>query len=276
MSVKLGLTLSVSPRSLPEMSPEEEAVRKEYDDLIQQEEKVEDTLFDVARKFPQRNRYVNILPNEPTRFKIPDEPGFYFNANWVLGKKAIACQGPKSDEIFEFWRMAWKAKAAAIVMLTNLVENVEKCSSYWPALDQVLKFKKMNITTIKEVALFQNGDEQIVRRDFKIVKDGKQRSISQFQLENWPDHGLVKAATLAQLIRFVMDHGKEPLIVHCSAGISRTGAFLTAYGAFKQKIDSLSDVLKNLRDPYKGRAGLVQSPAHYLLAHQALQILKPS
>ena len=274
MAVLLDSAISVSPRNLLWVgTSEEEAIRKEYDDLVKQEAGVESALFDEARKFPDRNRYVNFLPNEPTRFKIAQEPAFYFNANWIFGKKAIACQGPKSNEIEEFWRMVWKSKAGSIVMLTNLVERVEKCTAYWPALDKVLKFKKMSITALKEEVLFENGEEHIVKRDFKIIKAGKHRMVSQFQLENWPDHGVVTPVTLAELVRQVVRQSKEPFVVHCSAGVGRTGTFLTAYFAFQQKTEVLSGVLKDLRDPSKGRVGLMQSSLQYLVAYQAVKML---
>ena len=92
------------------------------------------TRFHSALNNPLRNRWVNALPFQSTRFTIAGEPGYYINASMVQGGKGIASQGPLPNEHAEFWKMVWHSGTPALVMLTNLVEQgFVKCSCYWPA-----------------------------------------------------------------------------------------------------------------------------------------------
>lgn len=214
-------------------------------------------ISEVAVQFG-RNRYPGILPNEPTRFKILEEPKFYFNANWVLKGHAIACQGPLPKEIDHFWKMVSHSEVQAIVMLTNLVEGQRtKCSEYW---------KKMKFV---EEKLFENGTEVIVKRTI-VSNDAK--TFTQYHLQNWPDNGIVSAETLAELVRLVAQE-KGKLLVHCSAGIGRTGTFLAAYEAYRQGQTEIFPIAAELRNPLLGRVGLIQSRDQYLLASKTAQKL---
>lgn len=257
----------------------DEGIKLEYKYLLSEETySQKSSLFEGAYKNFDRNRYAEILPNEPTRFKIANEPEFYFNANWVLGKKAIACQGPKKEEHAEFWKMVWESKSSSIVMLTNPLENgVDKCSIYWPYpsfFGSSSQYNEISVTNIKEEILYQDNNEKIVKRTFTLSRKGETRTISQFHLLNWPDHGVVKPSTLAEIVRFAhVENKANPIIVHCSAGIGRTGTFLTAFQAFAQKTTSIFNILKELRHPYTGRVGLVQNAEQYLTALRAAKIL---
>lgn len=217
--------------------------------------------FEEAKKYPSRNRYDDVLPNEPTRFKISSDPEFYFNANWVLNQHAIACQGPLDTEIDEFWKMIWQADINTIVMLTNPVETGrEKCSKYWKSMD------------FEEEKIFENGNEAIIKRTIQISGWFQTKTVVQYHLQNWPDHGIVSPDTLAQLVKIVAkEDGK--VLAHCSAGIGRTGTFLAAYEAHRQKTGEIFPIASDLRDPHKGRVGMIQSAEQYQLAHQTAQKL---
>lgn len=221
------------------------------------QKKVDPNLFLEAQKHKSRNRYGDVLPNEPTRFKIEGEPSFYFNANWVLDGHALASQGPMGHEIEEFWKMVDHGNIQTIVMLTNPIEGLrDKCSEYWKG------------RPFTEEKVFENGNELIVKR--KIDLNGK--TIVQYHLQNWPDHGTVSSKTLAELVKLTKnEEGK--ILAHCSAGIGRTGTFFAVYEAYRQKTGSIYPIVANLRDPQKGRVGMIQTKQQYHLAHQTARQL---
>ena len=232
-------------------------------------------LFEVAKQHPNRNRFPNILPNEPTRFKLEHDPSFYFNANWVLGGRAIACQGPLQSEIDEFWKMAWHADVAHIVMLANPIESGEdKCSQYWKSNFFSWAYKEISVNCKSEAVIFESGTVKIVQRTIELTKGGKTKQVTQFHMQNWPDHGVVTPEILAKLVRTVAAQDQtQPLLVHCSAGVGRTGTFLAAYQAFKTGTPSVHSIIAHLRDPYEGRIGMVQTDKQYALAGNTAQLL---
>ena len=232
-------------------------------------------LFEIARRHPGRNRFSNILPNEPTRFKLDHDPNFYFNANWVLNKTAIACQGPLENEIDEFWQMAWHADVESIVMLANPIEvGRNKCSEYWKAGFFSSVSKNIGVSCKSEKIIFEKENVKIVERAIELKKGNERRTITQYHLQNWPDFGVVKPEVLAQLIKTISSKkGNKPLIVHCSAGVGRTGTFLAAFQAFKEKTNSIFPIVSNLRNPHKGRVGLIQTAEQYALARDTATLL---
>jgi len=243
-----------------ERSPEEQ-----YGQLVRLHLPIDQNHFTQARKHPSRNRFSNILPNEPTRFKIAGEPDFYFNANWVLGKKAIACQGPLESEIDQFRKMIWEGEVSAIVMLANPIEKERnKCSEYWkdPTLGELQS----------EKVVFKEEGVQIVERKIEISNGSATKVITQFHLQNWPDFGVVSPQILARIVRLAAKKGGK-LLVHCSAGVGRTGTFLAAFQAYHQKTDDIFPIVRSLRDPHKGRVGLIQTPQQFALASNAAKIL---
>lgn len=239
------------------------SAENQYLQLTQLHRNLDPNLFIKASKQIGRNRYGDVLPNEPTRFKIANDPDFYFNANWVLNEHAIACQGPLLNEIDEFWKMVWHSDVRTIVMLTNPTEgSKDKCSKYWESKE------------FSEEKIFQNGNEAIVKRTIQISKMFQTKTIVQYHLQNWPDHGTVTPGTLSALVSLVaQEEGK--ILAHCSAGIGRTGTFLAAYEAFRRGAKEIFSIASDLRDPLKGRVGMIQSIEQYLLALQTAQELFP-
>lgn len=235
----------------------------EYQKLVQLHETLDPKLFLVAQENMNRNRFSNILPNEPTRFKLNHDPSFYFNANWVMGGKALASQGPLPGEINEFCKMVWNGNIDTIVMLANPVEQGRpKCSEYWKT------------GTISEAIVYKEDGVQICERKFCIKRGEEKRIITQYHLQNWPDFGVVSPSILAKLVQLVSKkEGGGPLLAHCSAGVGRTGTFLAAYQAYQEKNGNLFRIAADLRDPEKGRVGMIQTPEQYALAKDAIALL---
>ncbi|MDN3507092.1 MAG: protein-tyrosine phosphatase family protein [Simkaniaceae bacterium] len=234
------------------------------------------SLFTEAQKHPHRNRFSDVLPNESTRFKLASDPNFYFNANWVLDKQAIACQGPLETEINQFWQMVWHADVKTIAMLANPVElGRNKCSEYWKSSFSSRLFAALSVQCISETTVFEKDKVKIVERTIRLTKAGKTKEVTQYHLQNWPDFGVVEPEALAKLVTLI-DSKQAPFLAHCNAGIGRTGTFLAAYQAYKQKTSQIYNIAAALRNPQKGRMGMIQTAEQYALARETAQLLARS
>lgn len=253
----------------PIISPQEKKIEKtdgeilkEYENLLQHDIPWDQIDFSEAVK-PQnlsKNRYSNILANEATRIRF-NHSFDYYNGNWVLDQSAIACQGPLQKQIPTFWSMIEEQKVKTIVALCNDVEdNKMKCANYWKGIEKDSKI------------LNPKDKQQIFHRRLKY---GKNLWIDQFQIMGWPDHGVIQPEILAKLVKAVgQSHKEGPILVHCSAGVGRSGTFLTAWEAWKKKNPNVFEIVKSLRNPLTGRVGMVQQPEQYLLAYKAAQLLQ--
>lgn len=247
--------------------------------------------FQEALKHVNRskNRYTNVLPLDRTRVVLSatDEPGAdYINANYVDGvyeKQYIATQGPLKETAEDFWRMCWEQDVNVIVMLTRVTENSRiKCYKYWPAES---KSKRFGLFSVKLV----NKDKEhgLCSRLIHLIKHGEtdeEREIAHFQYKDWPDHGLPSsAATFRHLLHLVDScHDRRgPILVHCSAGIGRTGTFCAVH-TITQNLDrhhhehlngepepefNVFDTILKLR---LNRVGMVQTRDQFEFCHQAV------
>lgn len=256
--------------------------------------------YSMAFKHEKRNRYPNTLPNECTRFQIKDRPLFYFNANCVLGDPskaksekdyrasatAIACQGPLLSEINEFWEMVWYGNVTSIAMLVNCYEGgTEKCSVYFPDLGAPKTCGDITVdTTHKAGTGLQEFANQfpIVHRTVMLTRGNEKREVMQYNLRNWPDHGVIPPAMLAYLVQLVdsnQEKTKGIAVAHCSAGIGRSGTFLAVLGAYQAIKRGCTDpdifykTAKQLRTYETGRNGSIQTDEQYILGYHALRIL---
>ncbi|XP_071496849.1 receptor-type tyrosine-protein phosphatase alpha-like [Diadema antillarum] len=190
---------------------------------------------DVANKKEnqKKNRFLNVLPYDHSRVKLnlrgKDPNSDYINASWIHGydapKKYIAAQGPAVASINDFWRMIWKYGCKRVIMLTNLVEGKKrKCEQYWP--DESCSYGEIYVAAkSKEVT------KNYTIRRFDIDMAGVHRELVQFHYTAWPDMGVPEQPS--QLMNFIEvtregeGASKSPIIVHCSAGVGRTGTFIT-------------------------------------------------
>ncbi len=262
---------------VPTETPTKKQPLVEYQKLLQLHQSPSDSLFSEARKHPDRNRFFNVLPNEPTRVKFANIPEFYFNANWTLDGIAIASQGPLETEITEFWEMVWHSDVNTLVMLANPIEKGQnKCSEYWKGKTSpgLAPHRELNAQALSEKPIYNEGNVKIVERTIQVSKGSQSKTITQYHLQNWPDFGVVRPTVLAHLIKLVSDKTKkERFLAHCSAGIGRTGTFLAAFQAFQQKTFNLFGIASDLRSPHKGRIGMIQTPEQYNLAKETIELL---
>ncbi|XP_068250952.1 receptor-type tyrosine-protein phosphatase F-like isoform X6 [Palaemon carinicauda] len=227
-----------------------------------------------------KNRYKNNLPYDDTRVRLPRLPQMpfsdYINANYIEGhlnpKAYIATQGPKDfnqDTTGDFWRMVWHTKSQMIIMIANVVENGKaKVAEYWPSEGTITK-GGIDIT-------HESTETEIdfIFRTFILTNNEEIRKIQQYQFTTWPDHGVPESPRgVAQMIHSIRGEPLTgPIVVHCSAGIGRTGTILLVLGVMDQINNSgymdVHEVLVKLRN---GRSNLVENTAQYKFAHSVLR-----
>ncbi|NWZ02541.1 PTPRD phosphatase, partial [Loxia curvirostra] len=204
-----------------------------------------------------KNRLVNIMPYESTRVCLQPIRGVegsdYINASFIDGyrqqKAYIATQGPLAETTEDFWRMLWEHNSTIVVMLTKLREmGREKCHQYWPA-ERSARYQYFVVDPMAEYNM-----PQYILREFKVTdaRDGQSRTVRQFQFTDWPEQGVPKSGEgfidfIGQVHKTKEQFGQDgPISVHCSAGVGRTGVFIT-----------LSIVLERMR--YEGVVDIFQT-----------------
>ncbi|XP_044179417.1 receptor-type tyrosine-protein phosphatase S-like isoform X10 [Acropora millepora] len=248
--------------------------------LVQPDEEFSFQQFlNPANKY--KNRYANIVAYDHTRVLLNPLEGVagsdYINANFIDGynrqRAYIAAQGPLMETFDDFWRMIWEQMSSVIVMLTKLEERGRrKCDQYWP--ERGTKSHGQIQVTLKETL---NMSHYTLR---KFIITHKQfpdddRLIKQFHFTAWPDHGVPSHPTpLLSLVRHSYNANRQsvgPMVVHCSAGVGRTGTFITL-DVMLQRIsqeDSI-DVFGFVRQMRYQRNFMVQTEAQYVFIHDAV------
>uniref|UniRef100_A0A8C5Q639 Tyrosine-protein phosphatase n=1 Tax=Leptobrachium leishanense TaxID=445787 RepID=A0A8C5Q639_9ANUR len=234
-------------------------------------------------KLPQnipKNRYRDISPYDATRVILKGGED-YINANYInmeipsssIINRYIACQGPLPHTCPDFWQMTWEQGSSMVVMLTTQVERGRvKCHQYWPELMVVSEFGNFQITCHSE-----DGNPAYVFREMTLTnrENNETRPLTQIQYTAWPDHGVPDDSSdfldFVCLVRQKRSNHGEPVIVHCSAGIGRTGVLITMETAMclmecNQAVYPL-DIVRTMRDQ---RAMMIQTPSQYRFVCEAI------
>ncbi|XP_030069969.1 receptor-type tyrosine-protein phosphatase beta isoform X2 [Microcaecilia unicolor] len=232
-----------------------------------------------------KNRYNNILPYDSTRVKlsnVDDDPcSDYINASYIPGnsfrREYIAAQGPLPGTKDDFWKMAWEQNVHNIVMVTQCVEKGRvKCDHYWPFDQDSLYYGDLIVQMLSESVL-----PEWTIREFKICSEEQldsTRLVRHFHYTVWPDHGVPETTqSLIQFVRTVRDYinrtaNAGPTIVHCSAGVGRTGTFI-ALDRILQQLDSRDsvDIYGAVHDLRLHRVHMVQTECQYVYLHQCVR-----
>ncbi|XP_050686630.1 uncharacterized protein LOC126980589 isoform X5 [Eriocheir sinensis] len=230
----------------------------------------------------KKNRYRDISPYDTTRVTLTTSPsGDYINASYVnmevqasgIVNRYIASQGPLAGTCADFWYMVWEQQSTLIVMLTTVVEQGRvKCHRYWPRLYETVDFGILQVTCNKE-----EETPGFAFREFTLINTETQeeRHITHMQYLAWPDHGVPDDST--EFLNFVTQVRKarvgmvEPTIVHCSAGIGRTGVLILMETAqclieANEPIYPL-DIVKAMRDQ---RAMMIQTASQFRFVCEAI------
>uniref|UniRef100_A0A8C6NAY9 protein-tyrosine-phosphatase n=1 Tax=Melopsittacus undulatus TaxID=13146 RepID=A0A8C6NAY9_MELUD len=228
---------------------------KEYEDL---KDVGRNQTCDIALLPENRgkNRYNNILPY------------IFF---------CLSTQGPLPGTKDEFWKMAWEQNVHNIVMVTQCVEKGRvKCDHYWPLDQDSLYYGDLIVEMLSESVL-----PEWTIREFKICSEEQldsTRLIRHFHYTVWPDHGVPETTqSLIQFVRTVRDYINRtpdtgPTIVHCSAGVGRTGTFI-ALDRILQQLDSKDtvDIYAAVHDLRLHRVHMVQTECQYVYLHQCVR-----
>ena len=182
-------------------------------------------------------RYSSIITYKDNRVVL-HSTNRYINASWIhipLFKYFIATQGPLPHTIIDFWTMCDEYNVSLIVMLCNLKENnVDKCADYWHV---------QNLGHLRIKLLEEKEDQKgiFIRRIslFNKLKN-KEKIFIQIHLTYWEDHKALDGGYFNKIIRIIqiIDGAKKksnnPCVVHCSAGVGRTGTFISLYNLYHE------------------------------------------
>uniref|UniRef100_A0A4W5QIH5 Receptor-type tyrosine-protein phosphatase epsilon n=1 Tax=Hucho hucho TaxID=62062 RepID=A0A4W5QIH5_9TELE len=201
----------------------------------------------------------------------------YINASYIDVSLSVTLFsiGPMHDTVADFWRMIWEQKTATIVMLTNLKERKEdKCYQYWP--DQ---------------GCWMYGNVRVAVEDFTVLvdytirkfcvqyqgSDGPRapRLVTQLHFTSWPDFGVpfspIGMLKFLKKVKTVNPSYAGPIVVHCSAGVGRTGTFIVIDGMIDMMhVEKRLDVFGFVTRIREQRSQLVQTDMQYSFIYHAL------
>ncbi|XP_051846020.1 receptor-type tyrosine-protein phosphatase H isoform X22 [Antechinus flavipes] len=237
----------------------------------------------VALENKSKNRFSNVLPYDWSRVPLQPLPGDpssdYINASFIPGlsgpREYIATQGPLPQTVGDFWRLVWDQQSRTIVMLTNCVESGRvKCEHYWPLDAQTCNHGRLRVTLKgEEVAEHWTvRDLQLFHMDLK-----ESLSVRQFHFTAWPDHGVPRSPdpllAFQALLREQLEQNVEggPPIVHCSAGVGRTGTLIAVDVLLRQlQKHRRVGVQSFVRKMRRSRPLMVQTEGQYIFLYQTL------
>ncbi|XP_077160165.1 tyrosine-protein phosphatase non-receptor type 3 isoform X3 [Paroedura picta] len=233
-------------------------------------------------KLPQnmdKNRYKDVLPYDITRVILKGNED-YINANYVnmeippagLVNKYIATQGPLPHTCAHFWQTAWDHRLSLIIMLTTLTERGRtKCHHYWPDPPDIMEYGNFRVKCRSEDCTIAYVFREMVITN---IETEEEHTVTHLQYVAWPDHGVPDDST--DFLEFVTSVrskrvGNEPVLVHCSAGIGRTGVLVAMETAMclierNQPVYPL-DIVRKMREH---RPMMVQTSSQYRFICEAI------
>ncbi|XP_027715877.1 receptor-type tyrosine-protein phosphatase H [Vombatus ursinus] len=237
----------------------------------------------LAPENRSKNRFSNVLPYDWSRVPLQPIPGDpssdYINASFVPGlvgpQEYIATQGPLPQTVSDFWRLVWDQQSRTVVMLTNCVEGGRvKCEHYWP-----LDAKPCSHGHLRVTLKWENVAEHWTVRDLHLfhMELNEGLFVRQFHYTVWPDHGVPGSPdpllAFRALLRNWLDQslGGGPPIVHCSAGVGRTGT-LIALDVLLRQLQKYQQVgvQSFIRKMRRSRPLMVQTEGQYIFLYQTL------
>ncbi|XP_047233435.1 receptor-type tyrosine-protein phosphatase H-like isoform X2 [Girardinichthys multiradiatus] len=231
----------------------------------------------------EKNRFTNILPYDWSRVKLntscPNDTLDYINANYIQGynssREYIASQGPLPSTVRDFWRMVWEQKVKRIVMVTNCIEAGRiKCEQYWPEDNKPRCYGELIISKTSE-----DMESNWTLREFRVkhTNDSEERTVKHFHFTAWPDHGVPQGTeVLIHFRRLVRQHiesagSKAPTVVHCSAGVGRTGTIIALDVLLQQlEREQAVDINNFVHKMRRHRSHMVQTESQYVFLHQCI------
>ncbi|XP_070535370.1 receptor-type tyrosine-protein phosphatase beta-like isoform X4 [Ptychodera flava] len=229
-----------------------------------------------------KNRYTNILPYDRTRVKLSkvddEDDSDYINANWMPGfnspREFIAAQGALPGTKDDFWRMIWEYNVRTIVMVTQCQERGRvKCDHYWPFDNEPVYYGDILVNIVDEKVL-----PEWTVRDFNIQNNALVKQVRHYNFTAWPDHGVPETTqSLLKFVRSVRKHipnDNTPTVVHCSAGVGRTGTFITLDRLIQHMRDNdYVDIYGIACEMRMHRVYMIQTESQYVFIHNCVHDL---
>ncbi|NXG58025.1 PTPRV phosphatase, partial [Hemiprocne comata] len=230
-----------------------------------------------------KNRYPHVLPYDHSRVKLSqlgeDPHSDYINANFMPGytsqQEFIATQGPLKKTIEDFWRLVWEQNVCNIIMLTVCMENGRVlCDHYWPSESAPVSYGQVRVHL-----LVQSSSEEWTMRQFKLWHEGvrAERHVSHLHYTAWPDHGIPESTTsiltFRELVREHIQSTRDagPTLVHCSAGVGRTGTFIALDRLLQQmKQEKVVDTFGVVYTLRMNRYLMIQTLSQYIFLHSCI------
>ncbi|XP_046430615.1 receptor-type tyrosine-protein phosphatase H isoform X1 [Neodiprion fabricii] len=220
----------------------------------------------------KKNRYTDILPYDFSRVKleiIDNDPNTdYINASFIHGYSGaveyIASQGPKEETTYDFWRMIFQYNVKVIVMVTQLVEKgKEKCHQYYPNMREHFEYEDITIRCSTQLDFVFYTQRNIV-----LQKGNDRRTLMHLHFKEWSDHGIPddfhSMIQFCQIVRRHINESKSVAVIHCSAGVGRTGTLMAIDILLQQIRDSKKlDVFGTVFNLRKDRINMVQTESQY-------------
>ncbi|XP_033910471.1 tyrosine-protein phosphatase non-receptor type 1-like [Acipenser ruthenus] len=221
-----------------------------------------------------RNRYRDVSPFDHSRIHLQLGTNDYINASLISMEEAkrsyILTQGPLPNTCGHFWEMVWEQKTHGVVMLNRVIEKGSvKCAQYWPQREE--REMEFADTHFKLTLISEDVKSYYTVRQLELenLQTQETREILHFHYTTWPDFGVPESpASFLNFLFKVRESGclgseQGPAVVHCSAGIGRSGTFClvdTCLLLMSLRKDpssvSVRDVLLEMR---RFRMGLIQT-----------------
>ncbi|KAL3123411.1 hypothetical protein niasHT_004583 [Heterodera trifolii] len=235
-----------------------------------------------------KNRFTNILPYDHSRVKLKptddDDGSDYVNASYIPGfnsrREFIAAQGPLPSTRDHFWRLIWEHQVPAVVALTKCIEKGrDKCHQYWPDNNsRSVLYADIEVTLLTESIEYDEFTIRELRLTNMAEPNQSARTVQHLHYQAWPDFGVpdhpAGIVHLARLFRNKLppSSSNKPTIVHCSAGVGRSGTFI-ALDRLVQHIESgrSIDVFGTVYEMRLERCHMVQNEQQYIFIHHCLQ-----
>nr|Q62136.1 RecName: Full=Tyrosine-protein phosphatase non-receptor type 21; AltName: Full=Protein-tyrosine phosphatase PTP-RL10 [Mus musculus]BAA07053.1 protein tyrosine phosphatase [Mus musculus] len=249
----------------------------------------------------ERNRFQDVLPYDDARVELvptKENNTGYINASHIKVSVSgiewdyIATQGPLQNTCQDFWQMVWEQGVAIIAMVTAEEEGGrEKSFRYWPRLGSrhnTVTYGRFKITTRFRT---DSGCYATTGLKMKHLLTGQERTVWHLQYTDWPEHGcpedLKGFLSYLEEIQSVRRHTNStsepkshnpPLLVHCSAGVGRTGVvILSEIMVACLEHNEVLDIPRVLDMLRQQRMMLVQTLGQYTFVYRVLiQFLKSS
>lgn len=263
-----------------------ELIREEYKSIVSQCI-ISSISSSIHPENQEKNRYFDIPCWEHSRVLLcPNDGMDYIHANWIDGfeekKKFIATQSPLANTIRHFWIMVWQQHSQVIVMLTSKsIGGEDKCPQYWyPVKDGMIFTGYHQVKTLK---ITSRHNYKTTLLEITDISSKKSRKLTHFQYI-WRE--VITYADAALFLHFVtmvnrvrqayiqLEAHSSPVIVHCIAGVGKTGIFCTVDICLNQMMNSSAFSIPNaVLKLRKQRYGIVMSLKHYIIIYKVLLYL---